>query len=266
MDLVKISEQIENVVVSMPIQWASDTVVTKVDVNPQTELDLAADAYLRTHLGRIVDAPIMSEEDPLAALGRTGLCWVVDPIDGTINAIAGADDFAVSVALVDAERLETLVAVVFVPRRARTYRAVRGHGSTRDGHALAGVPRHRSPTDRAYRLCAFGVPGDAPGVASRMGKALSMLYADGWVTRQCGSASIDICRTADGTWSAFWEYGLMYWDFAAASLAATESGCVIHTVPQSHGAAGGLVPLKFDIIVARDSDVMAQVRLATMIE
>jgi myo-inositol-1(or 4)-monophosphatase len=261
MNLHRIRQQLTDLLRQGAGLAAGEVSVIRTDANPQTDLDTRADQYLRSQLVRIVDAPIMSEEDEIPSTGRGGQCWVLDPIDGTINAIAGTDEFAMSVALVDTDSLEPLVGAVYQPRPAVIYQAAAGHGGYRDEQRLPAAGR--SP--EGIRIVSFGVPKDIPGIAPRMSEAFHRMLARGWVTRQTGSASIDICRVAAGSWSAFFEFGLMYWDFVAAFLIAREAGCHTLMMPSDPDAAGPM-PLEYDVVVARTEEILAEIADATGIQ
>ncbi|WP_214103963.1 inositol monophosphatase family protein [Acrocarpospora catenulata] len=258
MNLARIAELVEEVVLDVPHGELTEIHVTRADDNPQTDLDKRIDAYLTATLPRILDVPLMSEEDPGRVLGRSGLCWIVDPVDGTINVIAGAGEFAVCAALVDAKDLRSLVGVVHLPRTGQIFTAIHGEGARRNGRVLVKDEFVGAIAPRAQRIAAFGVPKDGPGVAARMAHALGGLYSAGWVTRQQGAASVDICQVATGSWAAFFEYGLMYWDFAAAALIATEAGCSVRAVPRGPSRPD-LLPLEFDFVVTRTAELMEEV-------
>src|SRR3954452_12805380 len=84
--------------------------------DPVSEADLAAERALREILSkrRPGDA-VLGEEGGQAGAGDTGLRWVVDPLDGTVNFLFGIPQWAVSVACEDASG--TLVGVVHDPLR-----------------------------------------------------------------------------------------------------------------------------------------------------
>ncbi|MFE0253264.1 inositol monophosphatase family protein [Streptomyces sp. NPDC059010] len=235
--------------------------VTRSGPNVQTDLDQRTDELLRRALKSIADVPIMSEERPEEYFGRSGHCWIVDPIDGTLNAVAGTDDFAISVSLVDAANLKSLAGAVYLPRTGVLYKAVQRRGAFRNDRILAVQGDEWQRVRESQRIVSFGVPKNGSAVARRMSDALFELYSGGWITRQTGAASIDICRVAGGAWSAFFEYGLMYWDFAAASLVAEEAGCSVCAIPStSYGA--DQVPLEYDLIVARTPEILEEIAAA----
>jgi fructose-1,6-bisphosphatase/inositol monophosphatase family enzyme len=258
-DLRRIDSELEAVLLSVPNSRSTTARIIRSDSNPETELDENINRYLKRELSKIVDIPIISEEGPAESLIRCGLCWVVDPVDGTINLIAGIDDFAVCVSLVDASQRQPLLSAVYLPRSRQMFKAVTGEGAYHNG-VLLSTHRPRKSRER-QRIVAFGVPGEGPSVANRMSDAFAKLLTAGWVTRQFGAASIDICRVAVGSWSAFFEYGLMYWDFVASALIATEAGCSICAVALQPSDSS-LLPLKYDLVVARTPKILEQVSAA----
>jgi myo-inositol-1(or 4)-monophosphatase len=48
--------------------------------------------------------------------------------------------------------------------------------------------------------------------------------------RRCGSAALDLCLTADGTYDAYWERKLKPWDLAAGSLLVREAGGTVTSI------------------------------------
>jgi myo-inositol-1(or 4)-monophosphatase len=249
-----IGKQLADAVVDAAPRTSSDLTVMRYGTNPHTSLDREVDNRLREALVRIVPAPVLSEEHRPARVRDDDLCWVVDPIDGTLNAWAGSADFAVSVALVDqresADRAgpSTLAAAVSVPREDVLFEAIRGGGATRNGIELD--VKSLRPGNSGPQIVAFGIPHDMSQVADRMAGTMHRLMHAGWTTRQTGAATIDICRVASGLWRGFFEYQLQYWDFAAAALVAEEAGCKVYATPVNAARTGGL-PLVYDLVVAR---------------
>ena len=107
----------------------SPQVWDKTPNNPVTEADLACDAFLKRELGELLpSAGWLSEEtaDHPERLGK-GLCWLVDPIDGTRDFVRGRDGWAVSVALVSNGR--PLIGILDAPARQQYWSAVAGRGA-----------------------------------------------------------------------------------------------------------------------------------------
>ncbi|MEV4761062.1 inositol monophosphatase [Micromonospora chokoriensis] len=263
MNLERIASELDQAIRRAAARIGPHLSLTRKGANPQTNLDTAVDDYLHKVLVQIVEAPILSEESHGRdhALIEAPFCWVIDPIDGTMNAIAGVEDYAISVALISTRPMEPVVGAVYIPRRDLMFIAASGLGSKRNG-ALIETTRQESRARPLLDIASFGVPKDIPAVAERMSTALHRLMSDGWVTRQTGAASIDICRVASGAWSAFFEYRLMYWDYIAASLIAKEAGCRMLTVP-SGALQSGEVALEYDIIIARSQVDLGRIASAT---
>ena len=121
--------------------------------------------------------------------GRTGIDWLIDPIDGTTNFLYGLPGWAVSIAAVDDDG--PVAGAVSVPTTDELFSAARGHGAHLDGRPAAlqheDRPGHRA---RRHRLL---VPARAPGRAGHGDAALLPRVRD---IRRFGAASVDLCSVA----------------------------------------------------------------------
>ncbi|GLP95911.1 3'(2'),5'-bisphosphate nucleotidase CysQ [Paraferrimonas sedimenticola] len=112
-------------------QSGSFSKLTKSDETPVTSADLAAHEYIVNALRQLTPTtPILSEEDanvPLQERGRWSRYWLVDPLDGTQEFIAGSGDFAVNIALI--EDNTPVMGVVYAPMTKACYFAVKGQGA-----------------------------------------------------------------------------------------------------------------------------------------
>lgn len=233
--------------------------------NVQTSLDKEIDAYLQKWLPTIREAIVVSEEGDLGAVALDDLFWLVDPVDGTINEISGTADWAVSVALVDASTMQPVVGVVHIPLYHEIFVAVAGSGVELNDTPLTVSAPRRNVRGYSTPIISFGVPARIAAISDKMAQALASIMRKGWVTRQTGSAAVDICRVARGSWSAFFEYDLMYWDVAAAVLIAREAGCRV-TLPSTCrlGRSGGLSN-PHDVLVAASDRLVAELGRITTI-
>ena len=114
--------------------WRNDTLVTqKVDASPVTAADLAAHHLLLAGLTALTpDIPVLSEEAadiPLAERSQWTRWWLVDPLDGTKEFIAGSEEFTVNVALIEQGRV--VFGVVGMPTSGRCYYGGAGLGAFR---------------------------------------------------------------------------------------------------------------------------------------
>src|SRR5690606_6446942 len=116
-----------------------------------TVADREAEALIAARLRAVVDAPVVGEEsvadDPgrLAALPEAPVAWVVDPLDGTANFVAGRPEFAVMAALVRGG--ETVAAWIVRPVDGSVYVAEKGAGAWRDGVRLHRAPAPDDPAN-----------------------------------------------------------------------------------------------------------------------
>jgi myo-inositol-1(or 4)-monophosphatase len=179
---------------------------------------------------------VLGEEGGRRA-GTSGLCWVIDPLDGTTNFVYGYGSFAVSIALTDAAG--ALVGVVHDPARQETFAAARGLGACRNG---APIPSVREPSPLAEALVGTGFAYKRP-LRAAQAKLLGSLLPAVRDLRRGGSAALDLCSVACGRLDAYYEAGLEPWDRAAGLLIATEAGCVTRDI-------AGLVPERDTLVVA----------------
>lgn len=193
----------------------ADTKSSTTDV--VTRADRAVEELLRRRLLELrPDDAIMGEEGDDHP-GTSGVRWIVDPIDGTVNYLYGIRDCAVSVAAeVDGEPAAGAVVGILVDVE---YAAATGHGATRDGHPISVRP---SPPV-AQRLVATGF-GYRPEVRAHQSRALADLLPRIRDIRRIGSSALDICHVADGSADAYVEEGSQLYDYGAARVVLTEAG------------------------------------------
>ncbi len=194
-----------------------------------TEADRESERLIRATLASArPDDAVLGEEGGTTP-GPSGLTWVVDPLDGTINFVYGFPAWAVSVALVDAAGA-TVLGVVHDPERGETFRAARGQGSTLDGHELGiGAP---APLAECLVGTGFGYSAQRRLAQASLLPRLLPAVRD---IRRAGSAALDLCWVACGRLDAFYEAGLSPWDWAAGLLVAEEAGAASLSLP-------GIVP------------------------
>jgi myo-inositol-1(or 4)-monophosphatase len=193
----------------------ADTKSSATDV--VTRADRAVEVLLRNRiLEQRPDDAILGEEGDDHA-GTSGVRWVLDPIDGTVNYLYGIRDCAVSVA---AEQDGELVAGAVVGIGVDVeYAAALGHGATRDGTPISVRP---SPPV-AQRLVMTGF-GYRPEVRMHQAQCLATLLPAVRDIRRIGSSALDICHVADGSADAYVEEGSQPWDWSAAAVVLREAG------------------------------------------
>lgn len=197
-------------------------------VDVVTEADQRVEALIRDRLrtARPDDALVGEEgdDDP----GSSGLRWIVDPIDGTVNFLYGLPHWAVSIAVADHDG--TLAGVVRSPGLDTEYAAARGIGAWCNDERL----HCGDPTDLARALVATGFGYDAR-LRAHQGEAVARMLPRVRDARRLGSCALDICAVAAGAADAYVEEGAHIWDHAAASLVARESGARFELWPTDRG-------------------------------
>ena len=185
-----------------------------------TDMDVACEAAIVEFLtAHRPDDGIMGEEGT-GRDGTSGVRWIIDPIDGTVNFVYGHPGYGVSVA---AEADGQIVAgAVIDPVLNETFTAHRGGGARRNGQPL----QVRPDGDPATALVATGF-SYAHERRLRQTEVLGELLPLIGDIRRVGGAAIDICSVACGRVDAFFEVGLNPWDYAAGTLIAAEAGAVV---------------------------------------
>ncbi|WP_123393300.1 inositol monophosphatase family protein [Nocardioides aurantiacus] len=194
------------------------------DTDVVTRADRASEELLRERIlaARPDDAIVGEEGDDVR--GGSGVRWVLDPVDGTVNYLYGLPHWAVSVAAArTVDGVEQVVAgAVVAPVLGREYAALHGAGSWRDGVRL----QVREPAAPEAALVATGF-SYSRDVRTRQGRAVAELLARVRDVRRGGSCALDLCALAEGAVDAYVEEGPYWWDHAAAGLVATEAGAVV---------------------------------------
>ncbi|MDN5744271.1 MAG: inositol monophosphatase [Nocardioidaceae bacterium] len=150
-------------------------------------------------------------------VGSSGVRWIVDPIDGTVNFLYGLGEYAVSVA---AERDGEVVAgVVLDVSRDVVYAACVDGQAMRDGVPIS----VRGPAAMSHRLIATGFHYTQP-VRRIQAMAVAQLLPHVRDIRRTGSCALDLCRVAAGTLDGYVEEGVHDWDHAAGGLIARAAG------------------------------------------
>ncbi|WP_345426337.1 inositol monophosphatase family protein [Pseudonocardia xishanensis] len=182
-----------------PFDWVTDT-----------------DRTLERHTRRVLaaefpDVPVIGEEyggeaDPAR------FRWIVDPVDGTANYVAGLPWCAYSLGLVDADG--PVVGVIADPSRAQIYAAARGRGVRANGAPV----RAASGTTAVGALVCAESP--TPSFVER-----AAAHHTG--VRVLGSSALAITQVALGRAVAAVLDGYREWDVAGALCLALEAGAVV---------------------------------------
>lgn len=193
----------------------SATKSSAVDV--VTEVDRECEALIRERLLGARPGDAFLGEEGGGASGRSGVRWIVDPIDGTVNFLYGIPQYAVSIAAeVDGD---VVAGVVVNVATGEEYHARLGHGSWRDDDRLS----VRGPAPLAERLVLTGFNYQAR-TRRVQAAAVAKLLPQVRDIRRLGSCALDLCHVAAGSADAYVEEGVAEWDHAAGALIAREAG------------------------------------------
>lgn len=195
--------------------------------DPVSEADVAAQRAIHALIvERRPDDAFVAEEEGADEDGSSGLSWVVDPLDGTVNFLYGIPQWSVSVAVRD-ER-GTLAGVVYDPMAGETFTAVRGEPSARNGLPLPSRAADAPPL--AESLVVTGFAYDAP-TRAQQGEVVARLLPAVRDIRRFGSAALDLAGTAMGRFDAYFERGIKTWDVTAGALVCASAGLAVRMIP-----------------------------------
>ncbi|MFF2951277.1 inositol monophosphatase family protein [Kitasatospora sp. NPDC057965] len=221
-----------------------------------TAVDRGAETLIRDALAAARPLDGFLGEESGHRPGSSGLTWIVDPLDGTVNFLYGAAPCAVSVAVVSGPPdrwtpgaggwTAEAGAVVTLPG-GEVFAAARGRGATLDGRPL----RASGESALSRGLVSTGLAYDRAARAGQLAvlAELAPVVRD---IRMSGSACADLCAVAAGRLDGYYERGLGPWDHAAGALIAREAGAVVA------GPGGG--PPDGELVLAAAPGIAAALR------
>jgi myo-inositol-1(or 4)-monophosphatase len=195
------------------------------------------------------DDGIMSEEGGREE-SRSGIRWIIDPLDGTVNYLYGLSVWSVSIAIADEQGI--LAGVVFDPSRTEMFSALRGEGAKVDGRPIHVSDR----SELATALIGSGFSYDAESravQASRMPRILPRVRD----IRRAGSAAIDLAWVACGRLDGFFEAPMKLWDRSAGEILVTEAGGTVSPLDPPHGDDQGVIAANPSLHPALEQLVLA---------
>ncbi|MDQ4213759.1 inositol monophosphatase family protein [Microbacterium capsulatum] len=186
-----------------------------------TEADREVETMIRARLAAARPQDGFLGEESGEGGGTTGLTWVVDPIDGTVNYASGIPLYAVSIAVAegtDPERWTVLAGAVHSPVVDEMFSAARGEGARLGSETLRVTQDWPAG---ALLSTGFGYdPSTHAGDLATVGRVMPIARD----LRRGGSAATDLAYVAAGRLDGYFERGLQPWDYAAGSLLVEEAG------------------------------------------
>ena len=220
-----------------------------------TEADRETERLIRDALAAARPNDGFFGEESGAEAGTSGLTWLVDPIDGTVNFLYGIPHYAVSIAVVEGEpdplSWTALAAAVVNPASGEVFTATAGGGAWLGDRAISMA----DPVDLSQALVGTGFAYDA-GVRAQQGAVVASLLSQVRDVRRLGTASLDLCFVASGRLNAYFERALSPWDHAAGALIAREAGATVK-------GAGDAAPSR-EFILAAHPDLARRLETALL--
>jgi myo-inositol-1(or 4)-monophosphatase len=208
-----------------------------------SEADLASERAIRELLAeRRPDDGFVGEEGDHVE-GTSGLSWVVDPLDGTVNFVFGIPQWCVSVAVRDQDGV--IAGAVYDPNRDELFSATRHGRATLAGprgtvELGEGGPASPGGEELATAMVATGLAYDAR-VRAAQGRVLDRLVSRVRDIRRFGSAALDLTWTAAGRYDAYFERTVKQWDIAAGVLICERAGLHVLELPEHEDLPWGIL-------------------------
>ncbi|WP_151528628.1 MULTISPECIES: inositol monophosphatase family protein [Corynebacterium] len=212
-------------------------------VDPVTIVDETSEEFIATRLEQLRPGDGLIGEEGAQKRSATGVVWIVDPIDGTVNFLYNLPQYAVSIAAaIDGEVVAG--AVLNVATGACASAGV-GLGAEMRDDATSQHPRPLQCGDSAHLATALVATGFSYSAERRAEQAavLATLLPQVRDIRRMGSAALDLVAVAAGTVDAYYERGLNAWDYAAGMLIAREAGATVDCPPLSTSSADNALVL-----------------------
>lgn len=182
------------------------------------EADVAAENYVIKHLRAwFPDDGIVAEESGVIR-GTSDQTWVIDPLDGTSNFVAGIPWFGVQIGVL--RRTTPIASAIYLPVERTLYLSAVGKGTTRNGRKLM-VSRERKLRNV---LCAFGFDPSADAQGSRRNAELLRRVSTGVRNIRATNSLVDFCYTLEGRFGGCINLNTKIWDIVPVSLMLPEAG------------------------------------------
>ena len=193
----------------------------KADLSPVTEADERAEALILTALADLDAAPVVAEEAHAAGHRPTAgnRYWLIDPLDGTRDFVAGRAAYSVNIALVEADR--PVLGLVLSPRDGILWAGAAGHGAFRQrpGDAREPIAVRRAAMPPTVVVSHSHLDDDTKRYLTTLGL----------VELEPAGSSLKFCRLAEGSADVYPRYGpTMEWDTAAGHAVLLAAGGAMH--------------------------------------
>lgn len=216
--VIELVEETADLILSESENGASLGTQAKGKHDYVTRIDKAAEENLVAGLSKIIPESGFIAEEGTSTRKGDRYNWVIDPIDGTTNFIHGLFPFAISIALMEADKV--VLGVVYEFGLKECFYAWKGSDAFLNGEIIK-----VSETNRVSdSLLATGFPYTNFEYMEEFMNSLKYFMENSHGLRRLGSAATDIAYVACGRFDGFYEYGLHAWDIAAACFIVERAG------------------------------------------
>ncbi len=222
LELVTLAEEVARSAGALLMQRPDSFTFTEKSsaVDFATQMDQQAESLIvKSLLAARPDDGIIAEEGA-AQSSKSGITWVIDPLDGTVNYLYGLPGWNISIAAKNQEGV--IAGVVFAPTINSLWKATKGGGAYLNNKVI----KCNDPVNLNLALIATGFSYDLD-LRKEQGARIQRLIPQIRDLRRNGAAAVDLCYVAMGAVDAYFESSLKEWDFAAGGLIATEAGALI---------------------------------------
>ena len=217
---LQVAREAGELLMKRPLAFDISTKTSALDF--ATQMDSESETLIVESLLQARPTDGIVGEEGASKPSTSGITWVIDPIDGTVNYLYALPGWNISIGARDDQG--PLVGVVHAPTLNSTWTAIRGGGAFFNGVAIA--CNDPVTLDRALIGTGFEYDVDKRIEQGKVVAHLLPLIRD---LRRMGSAAVDLCYVAMGAFDGFYESGLKEWDSAAGGLVATEAGALVTT-------------------------------------
>ncbi|MDR3274395.1 MAG: inositol monophosphatase [Endomicrobium sp.] len=190
----------------------------KGEIDPVTQADKNSQkAIIKVIKDVFPQHGILAEENGINEIEKD-YCWIIDPLDGTVNFVHGIPMFCVSIGLKYKD--EIISGVIYSPVMKEIFMAEKNKGAWLNGKKI----KVSKIKDTIHSLAATGFPYYIRQNNTRVMKNFKNIVLEAQGIRRLGSAALDIAYVACGRFEFFWEEGLKPWDIAAGIVIAKEAG------------------------------------------
>lgn len=183
-----------------------------------TNIDKAAESRIINFIKKEYPTHNILAEESGVQNNDSEYTWVIDPLDGTMNFAHGLPIFSVSIAVM--KNSEIIAGVVYDVMNDTIYSAEKGSGAFQNEKRI--VVNENSDLEKSLLVTGFpyNIKENPDFAIERFIKFL--INSRG--VRRLGSAALDLCHVANGTFDGYWEVNLQSWDMAAGILLVEEAG------------------------------------------